>query len=165
MHILTSLSLPQIKFNINILPPVFWKRSWSHPLHTTYTTAVSSYRKTLHDALTFVAVLLLRGDIIQSCALRYLKPSLESGFAAEWPEPLKAWFSSLSRNLKAMAWTDSLVHIYRVRTGKEDSWTTSDWTAAAMVYQKLSYTWGLLTCLWNLRFFVLFCSSLKRKST
>lgn len=77
MHILTSPS--EIKFNINILPLI--KDHWSHPLHTTYTRAASSYKNT-PDILASVAGLLQRGTHFNN-VLHLRKVNRRSEFAAQ----------------------------------------------------------------------------------
>lgn len=153
MHILTSLSLSRIKFNISILPPpVFWKRSvipdLSYHLHK---SSIKLQKKPLHNTLTSGAILLPRGDTYSLMCLKVLyegtKTSLEFaqfGFAAQWPETLKGQLG-VSKESKEIVGNDKLFQISSTRTGREDCWTMLHWTAALMVCQKLSYNLTLLT--------------------
>lgn len=155
MYILTSLSLSWIKFNISILPPpVFWKRSVIRALSYHLTQKqhqVTKKKKHLHNTLTSVAILLQRGEHYSVMCLKVLsegtKNSLEFahfGFAAQWPETLTGQLG-VSMESQEIVGNDKLFQIYSTRTGREDCWTTLQWTAALMVCQKLSYNLILLT--------------------
>lgn len=73
MHILTSLSILKLNSVSIFCHLSFEKINDPIPFILLTQKQYQGTEKELHDTLTFVAVLQLRGDIIQSCALRYFK--------------------------------------------------------------------------------------------
>lgn len=170
MHILTSLSLSWIKFNISILPPpVFWKRSVIPAL--SYHLTQKQHEVTEKNPITtnFCGhTATERGH----CSLMCLKVLYEGTktilefahfeLAAQWPETLKGQLG-VSKESKEIVGNDKLFQTSSTRTGRDDCWTTLQWMATLMVCQKLSYNLTLLTWLSKFQFPVLFWSYLKRK--